>query len=118
MNEIGIDLSQKIPKCMEELKDREFDYVITLDKSTSRLTFQRAEAIHWKFDDPIVVSNDPERQLRSFRMVRDQIAQRLRLFTIVHVRLQTPSAPATLSMLQGPDEPSTSIEISKPLAVV
>ena len=89
MNEIGIDLTQKIPRCFEELTNDTFDYVITLgEKTFHHHNFHAAETIHWKLDNPIRASNDPEKQLRTFRMVRDQIAQRLRLFVIVHVRPQ------------------------------
>jgi protein-tyrosine-phosphatase len=96
MKEIGIDLNHKIPKLLEDVTDDEFDYVITLDEISRRLcrNFQRAETIHWKLDDPVAASKDPERQLRAFRMVRDQISQRLRLFVIVHVRPQTRSPAA------------------------
>jgi protein-tyrosine-phosphatase len=99
MNEVGIDLSGKVPKRVQELPDEKFDYVITLDESTAR-TYRcprHSETIHWKVDDPVAVSSEPEKQLRAFRMVRDQIAQRLRLFVIVHVRTQVPSAPAKKS---------------------
>ena len=98
MNEIGIDLSQKIPRRLEELTDDEFDYVITLGERTfDHHNFQAAETIHWKFDNPLASANDREKQVRTFRMVRDQIAQRLRLFVIVHVRPQASSQPTTLS---------------------
>src|SRR5262245_52429511 len=100
MNEISIDLSGKVSRRAEELTNDEFDYVITLGESPSRhhLTFQGAETIHWRFDDLVSDSNDPEKQLRAFRTVRDQIAQRLRLFVIVHVRSQALSQSANLSV--------------------
>jgi arsenate reductase len=101
MNEIAIDLSSKIPKRVQELPEDRFDYVITLDESTARMyrKYQGIETIHWKFDNPVAVSNEPDKQLRAFRMVRDQIAQRLRLFVIVHVRPEFQAA-GTLSMAQ------------------
>src|SRR5262245_25247051 len=34
MNEIGIDLTQNIPRCLEQLTDETFDYVITLGERT------------------------------------------------------------------------------------
>jgi protein-tyrosine-phosphatase len=94
MKEIGIDLDKKVPRSMQAVSDARFDYVITLDDTTAKLNprFQGAETIHWKIDDPIARSKDPEEQLRHFRMVRDQIAQRLRLFVIVHVRPQQAAA--------------------------
>jgi len=99
MNEVGIDLSGKVPRFLPDLGDEKFDYVITLDESTARTyrSPQHAETIHWKVDDPVAISSEPEKQLRAFRMVRDQIAQRLRLFVIVHVRTQFPAVPAKKS---------------------
>ena len=96
MKEIGIDLSQQIPKHVKKLRGNEFDYVITLDESSRRVrrNFPCAEAIHWQLDEPIVMSSDPERQLRAFRIVRDQISQRIRLFVIVNVRPQRKSLSA------------------------
>src|SRR5262249_13110342 len=100
MNEIGIDLSQKISRRAEELTNDEFDYVITLGNCSSpqQLKLRGTETIHWRFDDPVLGSNDPEKQLRAFRTVRDQIAQRLRLFVIVHVRSQGLSQSTALSV--------------------
>src|SRR5262249_2101446 len=94
MDEMGVDLSRKPPQRAQELTDEGFDYVITLDEPPARAygNCQRAETIHWKFDDPIA-SSDPEQQLRAFRMVRDQIAQRLRLFVIVNLRSLTSARP-------------------------
>jgi len=95
MQEVGIDLTGKIPRRVQELADQKVDYVITLDESARTYpNSQHAETIHWKVDDPVAISSEPEKQLRAFRMVRDQIAQRLRLFVIVNVRPHVPSASA------------------------
>lgn len=96
MKEVGIDLSQRAPQNVQDLRDDKFDVAITLDEISMRVfpNFHRAETLHWKFDDPVAASNDPERQLRAFRMVRDQISQRLRLFVTVHSRPQRRSLPA------------------------
>src|SRR5262249_31271323 len=95
MKEIGIDLSEESPKQLEDVKQDKFDYVIAFDDSTSAYPNScRAEIIHWKFEDPAAASSEPERQLRAFRTVRDQISLRLRLFVIVHVRPQTRTTAA------------------------
>jgi protein-tyrosine-phosphatase len=96
MKEVGIDLSQKTPKHMKDLKRSKFDYVITFDENSRRVhgNFQCAEEIHWQLDEPIVTSSDPERQLHAFRIVRNRISQRIRLFVIVSMRLQTKSLSA------------------------
>ena len=60
-----------------------------------------AELIHWKFDDLVAISDDPEKQLRAFRMVRDQIAQRLNLFVLVLARSRPAALRAPLSTAQA-----------------
>jgi protein-tyrosine-phosphatase len=95
MSELGVELSQAPHRTVPELADERFDFVITLDEGTASLSrnFRDAEIIHWKFDDPLALV-DAQKQLRAFRMVRDQIAQRLRLFVIVEVRSRAPSVSA------------------------
>jgi arsenate reductase len=94
LKEIGLDLASKTPKSVQELAEEEFDYVITLGERPPfhNRNFGRAEIVHWKFDNPSVNSNDSEKQLREFRVVRDQILQRLRLFVLVHARPATSAA--------------------------
>ena len=104
MKEIGSDLSQKTTKHVEDFRKHNFDYVITLDENSARAyqNSEHTETIHWRVDDPASIDvYEPEKQLRVFRMVRDQIAQRLRLFVIVHLRPQTSSRVATLSVTAG-----------------
>jgi len=98
MKEIGIDLVQRAPKSVHQLLGDKFDYVITLGGRALSCdpNFPCAEIVHWKFEDPSG-TDDPEKQLRQFRIIRDQILQRLRLFVLVHVRSQFPSRPASLS---------------------
>ena len=68
------------------------DFVITLSDpaKTECPEFPGAELIHWQFDDPSVIS-DPDKQLRLFRSLRDQIAQRVRLFVLVQTRFASAS---------------------------
>jgi arsenate reductase len=104
LKELGIDLRQKIPKSLKQLPDEAFDYVITLGEAVPsyQRKFPRAQTVHWKFNQPSGLSIDPEMELREFRIVRDQILQRLRLFVLVHVRAQRPSQPVVLSMAAQP----------------
>ena len=98
LKEIGIDLGQALPKSVQQLPDEEFDYVITLGErapSYDRI-FASAQIIHWKFENADA-PDDADKQLRRFRMLRDQILQRLRLFVLVHVRPRTTSESATRS---------------------
>jgi len=94
MGEIGLDLTQKIPGTIESFHDEFFDFVITLDEVTKdkQYSLTATDTVHWKFENPLAASNNPEVQRRAARSVRDQIARRLRLFDIVHVRPQTQTA--------------------------
>jgi arsenate reductase len=88
MKEIGLDVSHKTPRTIEEVRDEVFDFVLTLDEiaASQRHRLTAVESFHWKFENPLAVSSNPDIQRRAFRSVRDQIAQRLRLFVIVNVR--------------------------------
>jgi protein-tyrosine-phosphatase len=98
MKEAGIDLKGKKPGRIQELVEDRFDYIITLDEAAARSQCrpqaidddsESTETIHWKVDD-VLASSEPEKQVLACRRVRDQIAQRLRLFVIVNVRSRTP----------------------------
>jgi len=101
MKEVGVDLSEKTPQAVDEFGDGVFDFVIALDETANncRHPLTAVETVHWKFEDPLAVSSEPEMQRRAVRSVRDQIAQRLRLFAIVHVR---PSVADRTRFAPGP----------------
>ena len=88
IKEIGVDLKHHGPRNLDELKLETFDFLITLDEACVRheSALHAAEAVHWKFENPANVSTDHQVLQRAFRSIRDQIAQRLRLFAIVHSR--------------------------------
>ena len=96
MKEVGIDLDGKTLRSINEVPNEEFDYVITLGERVPNYdrTFRRAETVHWTFENPAATSNDPQVRLREFRMVRDQILLRLRLFVLVHTRTRHTSGHA------------------------
>ena len=80
MKEIGIDISQQTSKDVAVYATDKFDYIITVcDLARQQCpVFPGSEAIHWGFDDPADVS--PGEQLETFRRVRNEIMQRIRLF--------------------------------------
>jgi len=84
MNEIGIDVSRQTSKDVQQFLGQQFDYVITVcDRAKTQCPiFPGAEPIHWSFDDPAEALADCE--LETFRRVRDEIRQRLRLFLLAH----------------------------------
>lgn len=83
MNEIGIDISQQHSKAVDEFTGQVFDYVITVcDNANEQCpTFPaNTQRIHWSFEDPAAVEGDETMRLAAFRLVRDEIQQRLRSF--------------------------------------
>jgi arsenate reductase len=84
MKEVGIDISQQKSKDVSTYCNDKFDYVITVcDRAKQAYpVFPGAEPIHWGFDDPAAAPAD--RQLETFRRVRDEINRRLDLFLLAH----------------------------------
>ncbi len=87
MKEVGIDLNGKITKTTQDIMDRRFDFVITLcERARAECPiFQEAELVHWQLDDHSAGVENAQRK-RVFQSLRDQIAQRVRLFALVQVR--------------------------------
>jgi len=88
MKEIGMELNPK--RSFADLPAQRFDFVITLDDVGTRQNYPSLapETIHWKFENPVAVSDKTSLQRRAFQSVRDQIAQRIRLLAIVHARVE------------------------------
>jgi arsenate reductase (thioredoxin) len=84
MNEIRIDVSRQTSKDVQQFLGQQFDYVITVcDRAKAQCPiFPGAEPIHWGFDDP--AEAPPGSELETFRRVRDEIGQRLRLFLLAN----------------------------------
>lgn len=76
MAEIGIDISMHTSKSIEQFKNDNFDYVITVcDRAKETCPFfPRAKKIfHKGFDDPAQFSGSPNEVLTEFRRMRDEI---------------------------------------------
>jgi arsenate reductase len=82
MREIGIDLSDKTPKSVEEFLGKvHFTNVIAVcSKAEERCPtiFSTAQMLSWPFDDPAAATGSPEEILDFCRTVRDQIDRRIR----------------------------------------
>lgn len=86
MQELGIDISAQRSKPMEEFVDQAFDYVITVydrAKESCPRWPHTGRLVHWSFEDPAVALDPPEERRNAFRMVRDQIKERLEEFITV-----------------------------------
>ena len=75
MKEIGIDLSKHYSKTIEQFKDENFDYVITVCNTAKEACpfFPGNKIIHKSFDDPSEFEGDIKKTLEQFRKVRDEI---------------------------------------------
>jgi arsenate reductase len=84
MRESGIDISKHASKDVSQFAGQDFDYVITVcDRAKQQCpVFAGAAPIHWGFDDP--ASAELPRQMETFRRVRDEIKQRIRLFLLAN----------------------------------
>jgi arsenate reductase len=76
MKELGIDISKKRSKGLEEFAGQEFDYVITLCSQADvacPVFFGGTKKIHMGFPDPTATAGSDEENLATFRTVRDLI---------------------------------------------
>lgn len=79
MREIGIDISGHRSKSVDEIKAATIDLVITLcAEEVCPVFLGKAKRLHWPLPDPAALQSTPEAQLRLFREVREQIAERLK----------------------------------------
>jgi arsenate reductase len=83
MDEIGIDISRKTSKSMDQFIKQRFDYVITLcddaAKFCSNFGFY-GKKLHWPFEDPAGAAGTAEERLAIFRRIRDGIKRKIEEF--------------------------------------
>ena len=78
MEEIGIDISRQRSNLVEDYRDLEFDYVLTVcDNARERCPWfpSNAEKIHHSFPDPADATGSEEEILDVFREVRDAVGE-------------------------------------------
>jgi len=81
MAEVGVDISHQRSKHVDEFKDVEFDYVVTVcghAKENCPVFVGKAKKIHKGFDDPPTLAWDAKNEddaLVHYRRVRDDIKQ-------------------------------------------
>lgn len=83
MSELGIDISHQHSKHVREFLEQPFDAVITVcDHAAEQCPVfpGRTERFHWSFPDPAAVEGTEEERLGAFRLVRDAIEKRLRIW--------------------------------------
>lgn len=84
MKEIGIDISDRMPKSVDQFLKKEFDYVITVcdhaKETCPVFTGIIRHRLHIGFDDPVEAFGTEEHVMSEFRRVRDEIGSRFRNF--------------------------------------
>jgi arsenate reductase len=80
MAEVGIDLGGHTSKMLDEFVEQPWDYVITVCDNANEacpVSPKQSSRLHWSFQDPSEASGNEEQRLDVFRLVRDQIKERL-----------------------------------------
>lgn len=83
MAELGIDISGNVSEHISKYEGLEFDYVITLcDNANDNcpVFFGGVTRLHMGFPDPTAAWGSPEEILNRFRLVRNEIRNRMREF--------------------------------------
>jgi ACR3 family arsenite transporter len=83
LDEIGIDINSETSDHLNKYKDMHFDYVITLcDDANEKcpVFFGGVQRLHMGFPDPPHTNDPTEKNLQSFRDVRDSIRNRMEIF--------------------------------------
>jgi arsenate reductase len=83
MAEVAIDTTGQYSKSVDEMTEKQFDYVITVcDRAREACpVFPGVNQLHWSFEDPAEARGTDDERLVVFRRVRDEIAARVSDFT-------------------------------------
>lgn len=85
MQEDGIDISKHTSNNIDEYKDIDFDFVITVcDNAKERCPFfsTKAKKFHYNFPDPAKATGTEEEILQQFRNVRQLVKEYCKQFVI------------------------------------
>ncbi len=89
MKEDGIDISKHTSNNIEEYRNFDFDYVITVcDNAKERCPFfpSNAKKFHYNFSDPANAKGTDEEILEAFRQVRNMIKQYSKTFITENIK--------------------------------
>jgi arsenate reductase len=96
MEEIGMDISKKTSKSMDQFIDKKFDYVITLCDHAAEFcpTFGgQGRRLHWPFEDPAGATGTIEERLAIFRRIRDGMKRKIEEF----LKSESPEIPDAIA---------------------
>ncbi len=86
MEQMGIDMSQAMPKHFQMFEGQSFDAIVTVcDRVVEACPTwpDDPERVHWSFPDPARVQGTETEQLRAFEQTSLQLATRIRLLLIL-----------------------------------
>ena len=89
MREAGVDISAHHSKHIDDVKGRDFLFVITVCDAAREAcpVFPGAlYQLHWSFEDPASATGSEEERLQVFRRVRDEIRERVTAFAAQEFR--------------------------------
>ena len=89
MREIRIEITEQQSKSLDRFRGQTFDYIITVcDRVRDHCpTFPGDnQRVHWGFADPAAVTGSEAERSAAFRRVRNEIAERLRLWVTIRRR--------------------------------
>jgi protein-tyrosine-phosphatase len=83
MDEIGLEIAGHKPRRFEDLEDGSFDLVISLSPEAQHRAMEMTRTAatqveYWPTMDPTAVEGSREQRLIAYRLVRDQLLERLK----------------------------------------
>jgi protein-tyrosine-phosphatase len=83
MDEIGLEIAGHKPRRFEDLEDGSFDLVISLSPEAQHRAMEMTRTAatqveYWPTMDPTAVEGSREQRLTAYRLVRDQLLERLK----------------------------------------
>lgn len=83
MNEAGVDIAHQTPKSLGSKKLEEYDYVVTVcgdARDSCPVLPPHVNTEHWPIPDPARVRGTPQQISQAFRVIRNQIEERVQNF--------------------------------------
>ncbi|MHA1144588.1 MAG: arsenate reductase ArsC [Candidatus Helarchaeota archaeon] len=83
MKEMGVNISSQSSKSVQDFLKQDFDFVITTCHQAREACPYfpgKTKMIHWDIEDPAGVVGSREEKLDAFRVARDKILEKVRLF--------------------------------------
>lgn len=83
MDEIGIDISDHVPRAMDDLHDLGFDLIVALAPEAQHKALALAQGyaidvVYWPTPDPTLATGSRAMILEAYREVRDQLFERIK----------------------------------------